>query len=585
MILISAGLVLAAVVLLIAGFVLAQPFLIMWSIVVSVLSALFLVIGAFLRRHELFPGVQAATPGAPLEQHGGQVPAAMPQAPQQGLSPFQAGAPPAPFDQAAPWPPGHQQATLPSHGLPSQAPQPQGLQAAGLQTAGLQSPDLQAAGAHGSGPHGAGLQPGAYPQAQVRPAYASGQVAQPRPPALSGPQAGISPDALVLVLPGRKRYHVAGCRQLAGREHQELIIEEALEEGFTPCTTCLPDSALGGHQLPPADDADSAALPSYPEAAKPASTPSGAAQATPAAPASAFSESAWPAPALPEAGRPESLFSPGRPAAGADTTRSEIPAPPLRPGSAVTSARLPAELSEPDMDDTDPKLAEKLRPGFADGPWPPKPLLPTQSLPTPSLPTRPVPGSRPSPTDQEARGPQPPAAMSPEPTGGWFARTESPSVEPHDPGETVPGPTRPKDDESATASSWSAFTATPQPKSDPKPESAPAAKPEPIGEPEPVAKPEPVGRSHPVEEPEDASVAEAAPSEKNPEADAADQSAEEAKPSDEAEATLDEETPEAGKPLKDEAGPTDVDLVEEPPPANEAKKDEPAKSTGTDERK
>ena len=52
MILISAGLVLAAVILLIAGFVLAKAYLIMWSIVVSVLSALFLVIGAFLRRHE-----------------------------------------------------------------------------------------------------------------------------------------------------------------------------------------------------------------------------------------------------------------------------------------------------------------------------------------------------------------------------------------------------------------------------------------------------------------------------------------------------------------------------------------------------
>ncbi|TLF63903.1 hypothetical protein FE391_28225, partial [Nonomuraea sp. KC401] len=66
MILISAGLVLAAVVLLIAGFVLAKPFLIMWSIVVSVLSALFLVIGAFLRRNELFPGGgQAAAPATP----------------------------------------------------------------------------------------------------------------------------------------------------------------------------------------------------------------------------------------------------------------------------------------------------------------------------------------------------------------------------------------------------------------------------------------------------------------------------------------------------------------------------------------
>jgi hypothetical protein len=64
-ILISAGLVLAAIVLLIAGFVLTEPFLIMWSIVACVLSALFLVIGAYLRRHELFPGGKKA--GAPAE--------------------------------------------------------------------------------------------------------------------------------------------------------------------------------------------------------------------------------------------------------------------------------------------------------------------------------------------------------------------------------------------------------------------------------------------------------------------------------------------------------------------------------------
>ncbi|MCF6476720.1 hypothetical protein FAF44_51610, partial [Nonomuraea sp. MG754425] len=56
----------------------------------------------------------------------------------------------------------------------------------------------------------------------------------------------------MLVIPGRKRYHVPGCRQLTGRDHEELTYEEAREEGFTPCTACLPDAALGGRQLPPA---------------------------------------------------------------------------------------------------------------------------------------------------------------------------------------------------------------------------------------------------------------------------------------------------------------------------------------------
>lgn len=173
MIFISAGLVLAAVVLLIAGFVLGAPYLIMWSIVVSVLSALFLVIGAFLRRHELFPsGERAATPPAP--------------------------------------------------------------------PAGLVPPPVQ------QGPVGAS-----------RAQSATIPAPTPRRPTTRG----ISPDAIVLVIPGRKRYHVPGCRQLAGRDHEELTYEEAREEGFTPCTTCLPDAALGGRQLPPPADPEPAVTP------------------------------------------------------------------------------------------------------------------------------------------------------------------------------------------------------------------------------------------------------------------------------------------------------------------------------------
>ncbi|MEV4394528.1 hypothetical protein [Nonomuraea sp. NPDC049607] len=186
MILISAGLVLAAVVLLIAGFVLAKPFLIMWSIVVSVLSALFLVIGALLRRHELFPGggraAAPATPPAPL--------------PPPGL----------PYNQTGP-----------------AGPQPR-------------------------------PQPHPHPQTPQRTAVPA---SAPRRPAASG----ISPDAIVLVIPGRRRYHVPGCRQLAGRDHEELTHEEAREEGFTPCTTCLPDAALGGRQLPPAADPEPVVTP------------------------------------------------------------------------------------------------------------------------------------------------------------------------------------------------------------------------------------------------------------------------------------------------------------------------------------
>ncbi|MEU3165013.1 hypothetical protein [Streptosporangium sp. NPDC006930] len=183
MILISAGLVLTAIVLLIAGFVLAKPFLVMWSIAVSVLSAVFLVIGALLRRHELFPGGDAGA-SQPLPQKG----------------PMPAGPLPAP------------------HGVPNHPSAPQQM----MVRHGMQ-------------------------QAPVAPT-------QPRRGPVAGPataaarRGALAPEAIVLVIPGRKRYHVAGCRQLVGRDHEELTHEEALEEGFTPCTTCLPADSTSGPQ-------------------------------------------------------------------------------------------------------------------------------------------------------------------------------------------------------------------------------------------------------------------------------------------------------------------------------------------------
>ncbi|MFC5182366.1 hypothetical protein [Actinomadura harenae] len=51
-------------------------------------------------------------------------------------------------------------------------------------------------------------------------------------------------DAIVFVVRGRKRYHLDTCRQLAGRDTEELTYVEAREEGFSPCTACLPDTAL-----------------------------------------------------------------------------------------------------------------------------------------------------------------------------------------------------------------------------------------------------------------------------------------------------------------------------------------------------
>ncbi len=51
---------------------------------------------------------------------------------------------------------------------------------------------------------------------------------------------------LVLVVPGRPRYHVDGCQYLSGRDVEVLDVLDAREEGFTPCGICTPDAVLAG---------------------------------------------------------------------------------------------------------------------------------------------------------------------------------------------------------------------------------------------------------------------------------------------------------------------------------------------------
>ena len=51
-------------------------------------------------------------------------------------------------------------------------------------------------------------------------------------------------DTTVLVVPGRPRYHVDGCRYLYGKDVEEVHVLDAREEGFTPCGVCKPDAVL-----------------------------------------------------------------------------------------------------------------------------------------------------------------------------------------------------------------------------------------------------------------------------------------------------------------------------------------------------
>ncbi len=49
---------------------------------------------------------------------------------------------------------------------------------------------------------------------------------------------------IVLVVEGRPRYHVDGCRYLSGKDAEEVDVLDARDEGFTPCGVCKPDENL-----------------------------------------------------------------------------------------------------------------------------------------------------------------------------------------------------------------------------------------------------------------------------------------------------------------------------------------------------
>ena len=48
----------------------------------------------------------------------------------------------------------------------------------------------------------------------------------------------------VLVVEGRPRYHVAGCRYLAGKDATAVEVAAARADGFSACGVCRPDAAL-----------------------------------------------------------------------------------------------------------------------------------------------------------------------------------------------------------------------------------------------------------------------------------------------------------------------------------------------------
>ncbi|MFC5751164.1 hypothetical protein [Actinomadura rugatobispora] len=90
----------------------------------------------------------------------------------------------------------------------------------------------------------------AKPKGKKKPERPAARSKTPAPPPgddtvrIQPPSAEVPDDAVVYVVRGRKRYHLDTCRQLAGRDREELTYAEAKEEGFSPCTACMPDTAL-----------------------------------------------------------------------------------------------------------------------------------------------------------------------------------------------------------------------------------------------------------------------------------------------------------------------------------------------------
>lgn len=55
--------------------------------------------------------------------------------------------------------------------------------------------------------------------------------------------ASIGAGSPVVVVPGRRRFHQPECHLVASRNTETVQVEEAVEEGFSACSTCIPDRA------------------------------------------------------------------------------------------------------------------------------------------------------------------------------------------------------------------------------------------------------------------------------------------------------------------------------------------------------
>jgi hypothetical protein len=144
------------------------------------------------------------------------------------------------------------------------------------------------------------------------------------PAAAPAAPAAAQASGTVLVVQGRPRYHVSGCRYLAGKLAEEVEVDEARAEGFTACGVCKPDAAL-------------VAGPAAVEAVPAASTeePAEAVTVLEAAPTAPARKAAAKAPAKAAKAAPAPVAKAPAKAAAAATKAAKAPAKAAKPGVVV----------------------------------------------------------------------------------------------------------------------------------------------------------------------------------------------------------------------------------------------------------
>ncbi|MFI0349635.1 hypothetical protein [Actinomadura sp. 9N407] len=208
----------------------------------------------------------------------------------------------------------------------------------------------------------------------VKDGDADGEMEIPPPPA------DVPEDAVVFVVRGRKRYHLDTCRQLAGRDREELTYAEAREEGFSSCTACMPDTALAARAAVsvPAGSAERAGASGAPAAL--ATPGKGASELGKGEPGTGQQGKGGPRPATPEAavttelpvtGAPSSDLpgpgapSSGTPSSGAPGASESAPSGFLSKRKASKAAPDPVPAGTPEPYKADPYKPEPYESGPA----------------------------------------------------------------------------------------------------------------------------------------------------------------------------------------------------------------------------